>query len=88
MVTVASVLALGLTAAPTPARAETCESLWIARNEIYKARGYCFRTARAIRSFGNAGCQYDTVEDVPLSAHERDVIADILREERRRGCPR
>jgi hypothetical protein len=88
MVTIAGVLALGLTAAPDSARAETCDSLWIARNEIYKARGYCFRTARAIRSFGNAGCQYDTVGDVPLSVHERGVIADILREERRRGCPR
>jgi len=84
----ACVAVICLAALPQPAAAESCESLWIARNEIYKAQGYCFRTARAIRAFGNAGCQYDAIEDVPLSAHDRRVIADIVREERRRGCPR
>ena len=73
---------------PAPARAETCEDLWYARNEIYKAQGYCFRTARGIRAFGNAGCQYDDVGDVPLSASQRRVIADIAREDRARRCPR
>lgn len=85
---VAGMLAFGLMAAPSPAGAESCESLWVARNEIYKARGYCFRTARAIGAFGNAGCQYDAIEDVPLSANDRRAVADIQREERRRGCPR
>lgn len=84
---VLGVVALGLIAAP-PAGAQSCEDLWIARNEIYKARGYCFRTARAISAFGNAGCQYDAIEDVPLSAHDRRVVADILRQERTRRCPR
>ena len=87
-VTIVGALALGLMAVPLPARAENCESLWSARNEIYKAQGYCFRTARAISAFGNAGCQHDAIEDVPLSANDRRAIADIVREERRRGCPR
>lgn len=87
-VTIVGALALGLLAVPLPARAESCEGLWSARNEIYKAQGYCFRTARAISAFGNAGCQYDDVGDVPLSANQRRVVADIQREERTRGCPR
>ena len=66
----------------------SCEQLWIERNAIYKDRGYCFRTARAIRMFGNAGCQFDQVEDVPLSRAERRTINDIQAWERRRGCPR
>jgi len=73
---------------PAPARAESCDDLWHARNEIYKAQGYCFRTRRGIEAFGNAGCQYDNAEDVPLSAAQRRTIADIQREERARRCPR
>jgi hypothetical protein len=65
-----------------------CEALWQNRNQIYKDAGYCFRTARAIRAFGNAGCQYDNLNFVPLSAVQRREIADIQRYENRRNCPR
>jgi len=77
--------AAGLSA---PALAQSCGDLWYSRNEIYKAQGYCFKTTRAIRAFGNAGCQYDTLEDVPLSRAQQRVIADIVRDERVIGCPR
>lgn len=79
---------LGLGVLPTPARAESCDDLWYARNEIYKAQGFCFRTRRGIEAFGNAGCQYDNADEVPLSAAQRRTIADIQREERARRCPR
>jgi len=81
-------IALPLLATATPAAAQSCEDLWYQRNEIYKAQGYCFRTQRGISAFGNAGCQYDNIEDVPLSATQHRVIADIQRAERTRGCPR
>jgi hypothetical protein len=81
-------LVLPLLPAATPAAAQSCEELWYQRNEVYKAQGYCFRTQRGISAFGNAGCQYDNVEDVPLSANQRRIVADIQREERARGCPR
>lgn len=77
-----------LVAAPALASPETCASLWMSRNEIYKAQGYCFRTQRAIDAFGNAGCQYDDINDVPLSANDRRTIADIVRQERALRCPR
>lgn len=76
----------GLVAAASPAWAESCDSLWYARNEIYKGGGYCFNTARGIRAFGNAGCQYDDVDQVPLSDEQRRIIADITRQERWQGC--
>ena len=79
---------LVMTAMPLPARAESCDDLWFARNEIYKAQGYCFRTRRGIEAFGNAGCRYDNADEVPLSAAQRRTIADIQREERARRCPR
>jgi hypothetical protein len=79
---------LAMTAHPLPAWAESCDDLWYARNEIYKAQGYCFRTRRGIEAFGNAGCQYDNADEVPLSAAQRRTIADIQREERARRCPR
>lgn len=74
--------------APARAQPQSCDDLWFARNEIYKAQGYCFRTRRGIAAFGNAGCVYDEVGDVPLSAAQRREIAAIQREERARGCPR
>lgn len=80
---------LTLTGMLAPALAQqTCDELWYARNEIYKAQGYCFRTQRGIAAFGNAGCQYDNAEDLPLSNTQRRMIADIQREERARRCPR
>lgn len=77
-----------LATAPIPAAADVCGDLWYSRNEVYKTQGYCFRTARAIRAFGNAGCIYDNLEDVPLNPAQRRMVADLAREERQRGCPR
>ena len=65
-----------------------CDELWGERNAIYKDAGYCFKTAKAIRAFGNAGCRYDEVEDVPLSTRDRATVADIQRQEREHRCPR
>lgn len=64
----------------------SCASLWSERNQIYKDAGYCFKTARAIRAFGNAGCSFDDLNDVPLSARQRAAVRDIVTEERRMGC--
>ncbi len=68
--------------------AMSCEELWYARNELYKEAGFCFRTARAISAFGNAGCLYDDMGSVPLSPGARRSVAAIQTWERRRACPR
>lgn len=74
--------------AQVPYSAMDCDELWFARNLIFKDSGYCFRTARAIRQFGNAGCRYDDQESVPLSNVDRQNIRAIQSWEARRGCPR
>jgi hypothetical protein len=74
--------------AALPAQAQGCEELWYRRNSLYKQAGYCFKTARAIRTFGNAGCRYDSEFDVPLSARQRAIVARIGQEERDLGCLR
>lgn len=66
----------------------SCADLWYQRNAIYKAAGYCFKTARAISAFGNAGCRYDSEYGLPLSARQRAAINAIVRAERYKGCPR
>ncbi len=68
------------------ALADGCDELWYARNTIYKQAGYCFRTARAIHAFGNQGCRYGTMGEVPLSAGQHRAVADILRDEAYKGC--
>jgi hypothetical protein len=86
--TVSTVLLAGaaLAAATTLAQAQSCQDLWVERNSYYKDAGYCFKTARAIRYFGNAGCRYDVEGDVPLSQSVRARIAQIRRLERQYGC--
>ncbi len=78
------------TATPTLAADDyfdwSCNDLYEARNGIYKDGGYCFKTKRAIKKFGNAGCSYDDVGDVPLSSNQRKVIKRIVAAEKSKGC--
>lgn len=64
----------------------SCNALYVERNGIYRDAGYCFKTARAIKTFGNAGCQFDDINDVPLSTSQRRVIKSIVAAERAKGC--
>jgi YARHG domain len=64
----------------------SCQELWVARNQIYKDAGYCFKTARAREHFGNAGCTHDNVDAVPLSDADRRYIAQIKKLEAQKGC--
>ena len=66
--------------------AASCEVLWTQRNTIYRDAGYCFKTPRAIRAFGNAGCRYDQLNDVPLSDNDRQAIQSITRQEADQRC--
>lgn len=70
-----------------PASAQTtCDNLWLRRNAIYKNAGYCFKTSRAISMFGNAGCKYDDIKDLPLSERDREAISDVSRLEASARC--
>jgi hypothetical protein len=64
----------------------TCDQLWVARNSIYKAHGYCFKTERAIQHFGNGGCTFQNEPDIPLTQAERSLIAQYGAQERAQGC--
>jgi hypothetical protein len=84
-----AILCLAVALVASPARADfPCDELWAERNAAYKDAGYCFKTARAIQAFGNAGCKFDEIGDVPLSARDRAKIADLQRQERAHNCPR
>ena len=72
--------------AATPLGTTSCNELWYQRNNIFKAGGYCFKTPRAIRAFGNAGCQYDNLKDVPLSEKQRQTVDEITRIEAAKRC--
>ena len=73
-------LIIALSGPATSAQAANCYQLYYQRNAIYKAQGYCFSTPRAIQTFDNAGCSYDVVNEVPLSATQRRAI-EIIKEE-------
>jgi len=64
----------------------TCDQLWVARNSIYKVRGYCFQTQRAIQYFGNGGCIQQNESDIPFTQAERTLIAQYVAQERAQGC--
>ena len=63
-----------------------CEQLWTARNGIYHARGYCFKTERGRQEFGNENCSFDDEAQVPLNDYERANVKLIRTIEQRRGC--
>ena len=63
-----------------------CQPLWEVRNWIYKERGYCFKTSKAIKAFGNAGCLYDDAALVPLNTFEKYNVDAIKKVEKRKGC--
>jgi hypothetical protein len=77
---------LAATIASPAIAAFPCDELWAERNAVYHDAGYCFRTARAIAAFGNAGCRFDDMRDVPLSARDRAKVNEIVRQERQNGC--
>ena len=64
----------------------SCQSLWEVRNWIYKERGYCFKTPKTIAAFGNAGCLYDDVTQVPLNEFEKYNVKAVKKVEAKKGC--
>jgi len=82
----ASIIAVLTSLAASHARAQTCQQLWVERNQFYKNHGYCFKTQRAINFFGNGGCSINDESAVPLTSAERGRIAQIAQEERAMSC--
>ena len=64
----------------------SCAQLWYERNAIYKAHGYCFKTDRAIRTFGNEGCNVADESALAYSPQARRTVALIVQVERQKYC--
>jgi Trypsin-like peptidase domain/YARHG domain/Putative peptidoglycan binding domain len=64
----------------------SCDELWLLRNTIFKAAGYCFQTERAIRQLGNEGCRFADADEVPLSEKQRERLAAIRKSELEKSC--
>lgn len=69
-----------------PVNAGACFDLWVERNSIYKAYGYCFKTSKAINYFGNAGCIYDNAAAIPMSGADKRRVLAIKKREKQLGC--
>jgi hypothetical protein len=78
--------ALSSVAAQDDLGSMSCGDLWYRRNEIFARNGYCFKTDRAMRVFGNQGCRFYVEADVPMSRTEREEVEILRAIERRRGC--
>ena len=81
------VFPLFMAAATPPVSAQSysamnCSQLWHARNAIYAAKGYCFKTARAQAVFGKR-CYAPFGK---LSSGEQSQVNAISSVERIRGC--
>lgn len=63
-----------------------CEFLFQMRNGIYHEHGYCFKTPRAIATFGNQGCRYTDEASLPMNRIERANAVTIKRAEAALGC--
>lgn len=86
-VAVAAGLAWGMESRPASAQGVefanmSCDQLWYERNSIYAQYGYCFKTDRAVRTFGR-GCSapYGRLPPRALA-----TVENITSWERRKGC--
>jgi hypothetical protein len=82
----AAMTVLGALSAGQAQSVAECQQLWLQRNQIFKNRGYCFRTQAAVSYFGNAGCIYTNQSAVPLAASERSYIQQIAAREKSLRC--
>lgn len=64
----------------------SCDALWQQRNSIYKAAGYCFKTSKAVATFGNDGCKFNEIRNVPISDRDRQTLDQISALEARMRC--
>lgn len=60
----------------------SCGDLWYARNDIYAAKGHCFKTRRGRKAYGSE-CNPPYGK---LNRSEQRRVNRIKKEERRRGC--
>jgi hypothetical protein len=83
----AAAFSVAITVGVPLARAADCEALWVERNSYYKEYGYCFKTAPAIRRFGNESCRYNNEADIPFPREIRNRILEIRQIEQTERCP-
>ncbi len=65
------------------AQAASCYDLWYERNLIYAENGYCFSTSLGKRAFAGYNCW---TKNPALSGSEKQRVAQLRAEEKRRGC--
>ena len=65
----------------------SCEFLYEMRNGIYADHHLCFKTARAIRTYGNAGCISYDPNAIGMSSLEFANAGTILQAEKTKSCP-
>ena len=76
-------VALAVSLAPAPAAANTCMTLWLERNAIFKSAGYCFGSKLGKGVFGNSGCH---TKQPKISKSRQARVANIKKREKRLGC--
>ncbi|KAB2853834.1 MAG: YARHG domain-containing protein [Sphingopyxis terrae] len=77
-------MAIGLTLPGAALAAQpSCYDLWYARNAIYDAKGYCFKTDLAQDVFDNSDCWTSSPK---LTKKELAAIAAIKAAEQARHC--
>lgn len=71
---------------PKEIATRSCEDLWLLRNSIWNDAGYCFKTQRAVKSFGTHTCRHADQAAVPLNDYQRANVKTIRAVETANGC--
>jgi Fe2+ transport system protein FeoA len=67
---------------PKSTASMSCDELWHERNAIYARNGYCFKTQKAVATFGK-GCFAPYGE---LQGSDKNHVTEISISERQKGC--
>jgi hypothetical protein len=62
----------------------SCDELWVARNEMFDRRGYCFSSGRGQSYFDNSDCT--TSSSSILNKTEKANVTTIKQVEAEKGC--
>ena len=69
-----------------PVGGPNCEFLYEMRGEIFAEHHYCFKTAKALANWSNAGCVSSNTDTLGLNAFERKNVDMIFAAEKGKGC--
>ena len=71
---------------PEALSAQSCEVLWVVRNQLLHDEGFCLTDRAAVEKFGNAQCSIDNPDYLQFNRFEQTNYEAIRKAEADKSC--